>query len=94
MPKRKCRVYTGYAPIGTHGHLYYFDSGFIAARYPGLYEIYKKRLLPDFVKVKITYELPLKKKGILHRHFLKKRCPGKVYRNRRLIRSQLSGKIA
>jgi hypothetical protein len=55
LEKRK-KSYIGYAPIGSHGHLFYFESGYVAERYPTLYEIYRKKLLPNWKKVRITIE--------------------------------------
>jgi len=52
----KKKSFIGYAPIGSHGGLFIFEAGYIAERYPFLYEIYSKKLLLDFKKVRITIE--------------------------------------
>ncbi len=70
MPKIR-KKFIGYAPIGSHGGLFSFDGGKIAEAYPTLYEIYRKKLLPNYKKVCITYEPPTKKgkgkmKGVLN----------------------------
>ena len=54
--KGKKKSIIGYADVGSHGGIFYFESGDISARYPGLYQIYRTRLTPDLVKVKIILE--------------------------------------
>ena len=56
MTKLKKKRLVGYAPIGSHGKLFVFESGYVASRYPHLYEIYSRKLLPYFKKVAITIE--------------------------------------
>ena len=54
--KRKKRVKThiGYAEVGSHGGIFMFDGGSIADRYPSLLHIYRRRVAPGLVKVRIT----------------------------------------
>jgi hypothetical protein len=48
------RSMIGYADVGSHGGIFAFDMGPVAERYPGLLQIYKNKLTPDLVAVKIT----------------------------------------
>ena len=54
--KMRKKSLVGYAPIGSHGGLFVFESGNVAKGYPSLYEIYRRKLSPEFKKVKITVE--------------------------------------
>ena len=54
--KMRKKSFIGYVPIGSHNKLFIFELGYIADRYPSLYEIYSRKLLPYFKKVRITIE--------------------------------------
>lgn len=43
-----------YADVGSHGGIFEFVSGSIANNYPTLLQIYRKKVTPDLVKVRIT----------------------------------------
>jgi hypothetical protein len=54
--KLKKKSLVGWADIGSHGGIFCFESGPVAANYPGLYHIYRTKLTPDLKKVRITIE--------------------------------------
>ena len=50
----KVKKHIGYADVGSHGGIFYFQHGPVGDRYPGLLHIYKTQLTPDLVPVYIT----------------------------------------
>jgi hypothetical protein len=44
-----------YADIGSHNKIFEFVGGLVGNRYPHLMHIYSKEVVPDLVKIKITY---------------------------------------
>ena len=52
--KIKVKTHIGYADVGSHGGIFMFELGPVANRYPSLLQIYRKKVTPDLIKVRIT----------------------------------------
>lgn len=56
-PKTKTVEVRAWADIGSHGHIFAFQAGPVADRYPGLLAVFEKPL-KGLVPVTITYRVP------------------------------------
>lgn len=54
MNKKKVKTHIAYADVGSHGGIFMFDMGLVADKHPTLLHIYRKKVTPDLVKVRIT----------------------------------------
>ena len=52
--KRKVKTHIAYADVGSHGGIFMFESGPVGDNYPTLLHIYRKKVTPDLIRVRIT----------------------------------------
>lgn len=51
---QKVKVHRGWADVGSHGGIFAFTKGPVGDSYPGLLHIFKDKVTPDLVEVKIS----------------------------------------
>lgn len=56
--KKKTKTIKAWADVGSHGNIFFFLSGPVGDKYPGLLHIYQKRVTKDLIPVTITYKYP------------------------------------
>lgn len=58
-PKKKAthviRRVKAWADVGSHGHIFAFESGPVASHYPRLLHVYARKMTDDLIPVTITY---------------------------------------
>lgn len=52
-PIGRFRVHRAWADVGSHGGIFFFESGLVGDRYPGLLHIFKDKVTPDLIEVEI-----------------------------------------
>lgn len=51
--EHKVFVHRGWADVGSHGGIFFFDGGRIGDLYPGMFHIYRTQITPDLIEVEI-----------------------------------------